>query len=355
MRQSRQIMERVEKWIEVYRSILFNKFGRKLNLLIDNQTQKQFENGKSIYALPSNPNTIRGFFGNVKLDEFTLHKNQKKIYEALYPTIMRGYRISIGATPLSKTDLFHEIVTNKRKYPKFKRHQTTILDAQADGLVVDIEELRAGLDDESFDQEFLCVFLDAGGTFFPIDIINVEDYEITDLPADSPNYLGVDVGRVKDLTVISIVKKIFNKIYLVHYEVLKKKKFGEQREYIKRLFQYYQCEYGQIDESGLGMQLAEELNEWNKNIAGLAFTNQSKARLATQTRKMFENKDLSIYDDRDLIVDIHSINKNVSNAGNIIFQSDADANGHADRFWSLAIAVDTALNKNAKIITHNQY
>lgn len=83
-RQADKLMSYVEKWIERVYSKLW-----RVKLVKDTVTQKTFSNGKSIYSLPSKPETIRGFPGDVRIDEFALHKDDKKMYEALLPSIVK--------------------------------------------------------------------------------------------------------------------------------------------------------------------------------------------------------------------------------------------------------------------------
>ncbi|MHC1760407.1 MAG: terminase family protein [Negativicutes bacterium] len=60
-------------------------------------------------GLPANPDTARGFSGNVVLDEFAFHRDSRKIWTALYPTITRGYKIRIISTPNGKSGKFYEL------------------------------------------------------------------------------------------------------------------------------------------------------------------------------------------------------------------------------------------------------
>ena len=45
--------------------------------------------------------------------------------------------------------------------------------------------------------------------------------------------------------------------------------------------------------------------------------------------------------------DINKIKRTVSPSGNVIFQGERDADGHADRFWALALARRAAYSKTA--------
>ena len=80
-RQSNRLMSYCNLYIER----VLKKLGVKL--LKDTETQKTFPNNKSIYCFPSKPETVRGFPGDVRIDEFALFKDDKKMFEALLPSI----------------------------------------------------------------------------------------------------------------------------------------------------------------------------------------------------------------------------------------------------------------------------
>ena len=69
----------------------------------------QLGNGSNIIALPANPETARSYEGDVTLDEFAFHKDARKIYEAIGPSITRGFDISIISTPNGQQGVFHEL------------------------------------------------------------------------------------------------------------------------------------------------------------------------------------------------------------------------------------------------------
>jgi len=80
--------------------------------------------------LPANPDTARGYTGNVLADEFASHKKAKEIYAAVYPSITRGYSMEIGSTCRGESGMFYELC---EKENGFSKHCTTIYDAVAQG------------------------------------------------------------------------------------------------------------------------------------------------------------------------------------------------------------------------------
>ena len=90
------------------------------------------------------------------------------------------------------------------------------------------------------------------------------------------------------------------------------------------------------------MQLAEtaqrEFGQYR--VEPVMFTNKSKEEMAYNLRTNFEDKSIFIPKEHDIREDLHSIRKVTTKAGNIRFDAEtSEVNGHADRFWALALAL----------------
>jgi phage FluMu gp28-like protein len=131
-----------------------------------------FSNGSRIIALPANPDTARSYEGDVLLDEFGFHQDSRKIYEAVEPSITRGYRLSIISTPNGQQgtyfDLANEagLVDGRPRSQRWSAHKTNLLEAIAHGckdrngnpLVA--AQIRIGcIDEEMWLQEYCCEFI----------------------------------------------------------------------------------------------------------------------------------------------------------------------------------------------------
>jgi phage FluMu gp28-like protein len=123
---------------------------------------------------------------------------------------------------------------------------------------------------------------------------------------------------------------------------LKGRTFSSQREAIDKVIREFSIERGGIDSSGLGRQLAEEVNRLHPLIRPIYFTNEAKERLAVTVKRKMEERLLQIPDDRDLVDDIHSIKKLIGAGGRTKFDAVRTKEGHSDRFWALALALDSA-------------
>jgi len=95
-----------------------------------------------------------------------------------------------------------------------------------------------------------------------------------------------------------------------------------------------------IDKSGLGMQIAEELaKRFPGKAEGVDFTNATKELWAVELKVRMQRGEVPIPLDRDLSYQIHSLKRKVTMAKNAVFDTAGNEKHHADKFWSLALAV----------------
>ena len=104
-----------------------------------------------------------------------------------------------------------------------------------------------------------------------------------------------------------------------------------------------------VDKTGLGMQFAERMAEkfGTYKVEGVTFSAPMKEDLAYPVRSAFEDKAIKIpFGDDELIRDLRAIRKDTTSAGNVRFGADRGADGHADRFWALALAIHAGKSNN---------
>ncbi|SMO77157.1 Mu-like prophage FluMu protein gp28 [Balnearium lithotrophicum] len=316
-----------------------------------------FPNGSQIVALPANPDGIRGFSGDVIMDEAAFFRDWQEVYRAVFPIITRkkDYKLIAISTPFGKNDLFYYLWSISENNPKWFRYSLNIYEAVEKGLSVDIEELKAGIKSEdAWKTEYLVEFIDEADSVLPYELIQKcempkEEIILPDLREAKGNlYCGIDVGRRKDLTVITVVEKLGDVLYVRRIEELKKKPFREQIEIISHYAKF--CRRVAVDETGLGMQLAEELKEnFGSKVIPVYFSAKTKEELAEKLRTKFQDRLIRIPSDPDLREDLHSVRKTVTNAGNVRYEGSAK-DSHADRFWSLALAVYAASQRTFNFI-----
>jgi phage FluMu gp28-like protein len=344
-RQSRALMKKFYMHLKALRQLT-----RAEKLAIkENKEECELKSGNTVISLPANPDTARGFSAHVYLDEFAIHKDSREIWKALFGSITRGYSITVASTPMGKQGKFWDIYSRNKK---FSWHKTTILDAVEQGLKVDAQELKEGLDDEeAWQQEYMCEFLDELSAFLSHDLITACEYDpdIHPVPEGGDLYLGMDIGRKKDLSVLFSGLAVADTVYSQEVKALVKTPFSQQRtELYDRLERVRRaC----IDATGLGMQLAEEAQEkYGSKVEPVTFNNTIKEHLATQLKWKMQDKTFRIPIDRDIHNSFHAIKKVVTASNNTRFDVDSNyKKDHGDYFWAAALLIEAAKKPAVKV------
>lgn len=329
-------------------------------------SQIRFPNGARILALPANASTARGYSANLVLDEFAFHESPEEIWRAVYPIItnpLRGeLKLRVISTPAGMNNKFYELWNEA---PDFSRHKVTVYDAVQQGLLLNIEELKSNLSDpDGWAQEFECQFMEHAAQVFPMDLIrSCEDPkasmvwpELEDLIASesgnqrpklltpNPLFIGIDVGRKKDLTVAWTLERVNGILITREVLVLENMPFPDQEEILLPRIQ--RARYIAIDATGLGgpvsEHLAKRLGEYK--LEAVTFTNERKRELFSRAKKAFQGKQLRIPADPKLRDDLSSIQRIVTPQGLVKFIAARTSDGHADRATALALAIYSASN-----------
>ena len=249
-RQSIESLTKWKEWTEVYKmavaGIREEREGGPEALL--KSVTIEFPGGSRVIAVPGRPDTVRGYSANVLLTEFAFFENPDATWRAMLPSVTNPLRggqkkvriittpngignkahdiwrknyhgkdgLGLGAglrlgeeTPVPSPDLNPNL--NLYPNPIWSCHFVDIHTAVAQGFEVNIEELRAALDDpEGWAQEFECQFMDTQTVLLPYELIaTCECIEATaTVPAEywlsQQSFeidLGIDFGRKRDLTV----------------------------------------------------------------------------------------------------------------------------------------------------------
>ena len=368
---AKEYIDYCEKWVK-----LFHATAKRLGeVIIDNEKDIkalviEFSNGTKIHALSSNPKSFRSKGGKVVLDEFAFHNNPDELWKAARPCITWGFPLRILSTHNGQNCLYYKFIDQVLKGKlNWSHHKTPIQLAVSEGLVDKIyqrkttlqeqEDWMANEKDNCFDeytwlQEYCCIAVDEASAFLPYDLIATCELNdilrpLEDIKHDF--YVGVDIGRRKDLTVIWVLEKIENIKYTRLVVELAKMPFHKQEEILHEILSHKLFRRDCQDDTGIGMQMAENAQvKFGKfRVEGVTFTNKVKEDLAYRLRTEFENKTVFIPNRHEIREDLHSVRKITTASNNIRFDADRSDNGHADRFWALALALHAADNGSSDL------
>ncbi len=349
--------------------------------IIDNDGTKmqtiRFKNGAEIVALSSNPKALRGKGGKLIIDEFAFHDNQSELWKAAKPVVTWGYPLVIISSLNGKEMFYRFIEKIEQGKLNWSMHKTDIFQAVDMGLVDKIldkkttkkerqtwleEEKNNCFDEVTWLQEYCCIAVDEATSFLSYELISncIEETLIDDLnKVRGELYVGYDVARRKDLSTVYIFEKLGSVFYLRKSYELKNVKFKEQKEIMRSILSLPNCMRCAIDQTGIGAQMAEELKDefGSRKVEPVTFTSKAKEELAYKLLYAFQDKNIRIPDDEKLKNDLHSV-KRISTSTDVIrFDVErSETDGHADRFWAIALAIFAGVNKpyvKAKIKTAN--
>jgi phage FluMu gp28-like protein len=338
-----------------------------------------FANGRRIHSMSSNPDAQAGKRGGRILDEFALHPDPRKLWSIAYPGITWGGNMEVISTHRGSGNFFNQLIREIREHGNPKKitlHRVTLQDALDQGFLYKLQQslpvdheiqamdeeryfdfIRSGCaDEESFQQEYMCVPADDASAFLEYDLIAGCEYgsgEIWEMefdPADNAwqkgergrLFAGLDIGRKKDLTVLWVLELLGDTLYTRKVIELKNMSKPDQEKVIWPWMKL--CDRTCLDYTGIGIGWGDDaqrqLGEYR--VECVTFTGRVKEALAYPVRGRMEDKRLRIPYKPEIRADLRAVTKETTAAGNIRFTAERSENGHADRFWSLALAIHAA-------------
>lgn len=382
-RQSLEHFEKAKSAFEQYIEAAALRYGVENKLTIDEVAEVRensskdgillakslrLSNGQKYVVMPGKPGNVRGGSGSVIITEFAFFERQAEFWEAVaaYITKPESYPkvIDIITTPNGKGDLvwqwWHENYISREK-SAWACFFTNIHIAAAEWerrgwLPSDmptakeyIAFLRDTYSADSFAQEFECQFLDRANALFSYDLIarceseqatTALDWAIFSNPS-ARLFLGVDVGRKQDLTVLWLIEKVHGIAVTRAVIEMRGTPFREQFNRISELMANHGIRKCRIDATGIGMMLAEQLRErfglWR--VEECMFTQKFKEEICEGTRADMESGKVLIPCKKEIREDLRAVQKVTTARGNTSYYAPSSKDGHSDRAFALCLAV----------------
>lgn len=337
----------------------------------------RFSNGDECNAISSNPRRFRSKGGDVTLDEFAHHEDQEKMFTAAKPSIMWGNHVRIISTHNGDDTYYNGLITEIKKgsdgtMKNWHLSKVTIDDAIKDGLVDTIlghkatkeevveflEDAFSGMSQEAIDEEFYCKPRSSTNShLLPYELINAIERDNI-LVDDLKNvvgdlYVGVDIARKRNFTVIWIDEKLGETTYSRKIIPLQKMPFRDQKEILYSVLAHPKMRRCCIDATGIGANLAEDaaLDFGALRVEEINFTEAVKAELATDIYVAVEDRRTLIPRDKRIRDDFYSVKCVTTAAGKKRYEAKTAEDGsHADFFWAKALCVHAAKSYSGPLI-----
>jgi phage FluMu gp28-like protein len=323
---------------------------------------------------------------------------EREIYRGALPATTRGDGyVRIGSSPLGASGLFWEIYTESvRAYPGYRDHRHAIPWWEVYALCRDVGTARQAAPEmptearvadfgtralseifenmflEDFQQEYECSWVDEAVAWISWELIKRNqqadlvcyharsvDEALQLIPTIEEDVRqgrietalagGVDVGRRRNLTEFVAVGRTTTGQLPVRLMVsLDRVEFDDQERCLRELIARLPFTQVLVDQNGLGMHLAENL-EGTGRAKGVTFSTVTKELWAVEARVQAERANVPIPMDRDLAYQIHSIKKTVTAARNAVFDTEGNEKHHADKFWAWALALWAARGAGERV------
>lgn len=328
-----------------------------------------FSSGRRIHSMSSNPDAQAGKRGGRVLDEFALHPDPRKLWTIAYPGITWGGALEVISTHRGSRNFFNGLVREVREHKNPKKisvHRVTLQDALDEGFLFKLQQslptedeiqemdeaayfdfIRSGCaDEESFQQEYMCEPADDAAAFLEYDLIANSEYsdgEKWEMDLDGYHegrlYGGLDIGRKKDLTVLWVLELLGDVLYTRKVITLKNMSKPNQEKVLWPWLAILDrcC----LDYTGLGIGWGDDAKKkfGEYRIETVTFTPHVKEALAYPVRGAMEDRKIRLPYDPKIRADLRAVTKETTAAGNIRFTAERSEDGHADRFWALALAM----------------
>lgn len=346
-----------------------------------------------IIVLAANPRTARGFSGDLILDEFAFHENSQAIWEAVEPILSSNpdFLLRIASTGNGKHNMFYRMAsgwgpnngTFFQSTSGFTVCRVTRTEAWKMGVkvwdmktrqaITPDEARKASLDKAAYDQNYECFFADENMTLLTHELISAAERSLItiDSQAWTPASIarmfratgalevGNDIGRNRDLSMVTVCERIGSLRRVIGMLRMEKMRLPDQQKQLDVVCALPKFRSYCGDMTGLGLGLVEYLQDkWGQHrIHGVNFSTteaitdriQAEGRkaetakvteiMATNMVAVFEDRAIEIPAELELRDDLRKPEKIVSPGGRVSIAATRDEAGHADGFWSIALAI----------------
>jgi phage FluMu gp28-like protein len=198
----------------------------------------------------------------------------------------------------------------------------------------EIEAARRSLPERIFQQEYMAMFLDdAGGVFRRV--MEAANADIQDVPIDNHEYVfGVDWGQMVDFTVIIVLDITTNSVaYMDRFNQID---YTIQSDRLKALANRFKPTTVLAEVNAMGQPVVERLIEDGLPVQPFTTTNATKAEIIRGLQNAFENGEIRILNDPNLIGELQAYEQERTPSG--LWKFGAPEGMHDDTVIALALA-----------------
>lgn len=334
-------------------------------------------NEAQLFFLGTNANTAQGYNGDVYMDEAFWIRNFKLFNDlagamASHKQFTRTYIstpsfVQHEAYPFfindrwakkhkTEIDVSHANLRGGKVGPDGRwREICSIDDAREDGCeLFDFDELRDEIDEDVYQNLYLCQFMDDSHSEFPVQMLlsclcdSWEEW--TDFSpfssrpyAHKPVTIGYDPAISGDnagVTVLTMPTPEFPE-----FRVLEKHKWhgtaNEQAKRMRDLVRRFNVVHIGVDSTGIGATFLPLVREFFPTAVGYKYSPDVKFHLVQKTKDVITKGRLKFdHRDKDIVSAFNSVQRRLTASGrSVTFEATRKGNDHADIAWSIMHAL----------------
>lgn len=254
----------------------------------------------------------------------------------LRPTVLvRGKKVVLASTPKGK-NLFYDLYNTAKDNTRYISFTGTSFDNPYAN-PEELEDIKKTLPDAVWRQEYMAEFVDSASVFKNI-------HDVIGKGKETENtYIGIDIGFQNDYTVLTALN---NNREVIDIERFTNVTASEVKKRINSFIRSFENPEALIELNNQGLPIYQDLVEdydLYQELQGFNTTNKSKGEIINNLVKCFNEKDITIPNNEDLILELESfIYKNTATG---LIKFEAASGYHDDMVMSLAIA-NKCLNDN---------
>ncbi|MEM2909816.1 MAG: terminase family protein [Nitrososphaerota archaeon] len=345
---------------------------RRAWVLEELKTKVRFTNGSEAEAFPYALERLRGETCDyILVDEAAFIPDDEELFEGVLKPMLatrweRGAQLIACSTPWGTNNYFYRIFKDPRVAPEWSHQVWTWREAVAESVIPMsfIESEMQTKDMNFFKREYEVEFVSDEGSWLTQDLINCcldADEQFWDFEEYHTGefYMGLDLGKKVDYSVLTVVEKVGDELYVRHVKIWPlETPYSAVIGYVKVLSERLHSPYKiLVDQSGVGEYVVEDmLGSGISNLEGVVLTGPKKVEIAGYLKqKMQENCEqdskgkwtgtssfhIPYPEDSELvrriIAELNVEKYALTKEGSIKFYHQEGT--HDDVFWSMALAV----------------
>lgn len=322
--------------------------GKYITVNKSTHTMKSISGSKLALKSTDNPASLLGAGLDLMVVDEAARVSETAWKQYLYPTLTdRSGKAVLISTPWGKNWFYHLMlrgVSEDTQYAPYSySHMKTEDNTAIPNIKEEVELARVELPANDFLQEYEAEFVEGAGSVFRGVRDVLYDVDFGGFPfisekynADSVYKGGVDLARLKDFTVMTMVDKGYrgDKVRVVAIDRFNEVDWKLQHPRLALMSEKYGNPRVDVETNNIGDVVIGELGS---NFYPFTTTSKSKKELINHLAVLIEQKKISIPNIPVLVNELEAYSYEVSSNGTIRYN--APAGYHDDMVMSLALAV----------------